>query len=153
MDTEPQRRGKLLEGVLNDLFRAYDIHVKEDFKRTDSETNAVVEQIDGVIELDNHLYLVEMKWLKNPVGVGDIAQHMVRLFGRADARGLFISSSDYTSPVITECANHLSSKTMVLSSVKEFVTLLLNERDLVAMLREKINAALIDKKPFHEVLA
>ena len=30
--------------------------------------------------------------------------------------------------------------------------LLMSERDLVAMLREKVNAALIDKKPFHEVL-
>lgn len=30
MDDKPQERGKLLESVLNDLFRAYGIHVRED---------------------------------------------------------------------------------------------------------------------------
>jgi restriction endonuclease Mrr len=153
MDAEPQKRGKLLEAMLNDLFRAYGIHVKEDFKRIDLMDGSVVEQIDGVIEFDNQLYLVEMKWLKNPVGVNEIAPHMVRLFSRADARGIFISTSEYTAPVISECTNHLNNKTMILSSVKEFVMLLMSERDLVAMLRQKVNAALTDKKVFHEVLA
>jgi hypothetical protein len=73
LDEEPQKRGKLLEGVLNDLFRAYGVHVKEDFKRIDAASGTVVEQIDGIIEFDSHLYLVEMKWLKNPVGVNDHA--------------------------------------------------------------------------------
>jgi len=153
MDAEPQRRGKLLEGVLNDLFHAYGIQVKEDFKRINPEDGSVVEQIDGVIDLDNQIYLVEMKWLKDPVGVNELAPHMVRLFSRADARGIFISTSEYTAPAISECAHHLSNKTMILSSVKEFVALLASERDLVAMLREKVNAGLIDRKPFHEVLA
>jgi hypothetical protein len=153
MDTEPQKRGKLLESILNDLFRAYGIHVKEDFKRIEPMEGSVVEQIDGVIELDNQIYLVEMKWLKAPVGVNDFAPHMVRLFSRADARGIFISSTGYTAPVISECTNHLNNRTMILSSVKEFVMLLMSERDLVAMLRQKVRSALIDKKPFHEVLA
>lgn len=153
MDAEPQRRGKLLEGVLNDLFRAYGILVKEDFKRIDPVAGSVVEQIDGVIAFDNQLYLVEMKWLKNPVGVNELAPHMVRLFSRADARGIFISTSDYTAPVISECTNHSNNKTMILSSIKEFVMLLMSERDLVAMFRQKVNAALVDKNPFHEVLA
>ena len=152
MDSEPQKRGKLLEGVLNDLFRAYGIHVREDFKRIDPVDGSVVEQIDGVIELDNQVYLVEMKWLKGPVGVNDLAPHMVRLFSRADARGLFISSSEYTGPAIGECANHLNSKTMILSSLREFVMLLASERDLLGMLRQKVQAALIDKRPYCEVL-
>ena len=33
MDDQPQERGRRLEGVLNDLFRAYDIHVRENFVR------------------------------------------------------------------------------------------------------------------------
>jgi restriction endonuclease Mrr len=152
MGGEPQKRGKLLESVLNDLFRAYGIHVKEDFKRTDPVDGLVVEQIDGVIEFDNQPYLVEMKWLKNPVGVNELAPHMVRLYSRADARGIFISTSEYTAPAISECMNHLNNRTMILSSVKEFVMLLVSERDLLDMLRQKVNAAMIDKRPFYEVL-
>lgn len=80
MDDEPQKRGKLLEGILNDLFKAHDILLREDFIRQDPCGNAVVEQIDGVIEFEGHIYLVEMKWIKAPVGVNDLGAHMMRLF-------------------------------------------------------------------------
>lgn len=152
LDDEPQKRGKLLEGVLNDLFRAYGIHVKEDFKRLDLKGSMVVEQIDGVIELDGHTYLVEMKWLKDRVGVNELASHMVRLYARADARGLFISTSEFASTSIAECITHSANKTMVLSSLKEFVMLLTDERDLVQMLRAKVRAATLEKRPLVEVL-
>lgn len=46
----------------------------------------------GIRAKHNQLYLVEMKWFKNPVGVSELALHMVRLFSRADARGIFISA-------------------------------------------------------------
>lgn len=71
MDDKPQERGKLLEAVLNDLFKAYSILVREDFRRRDPDTNTVLEQIDGVIELDGTIHLVEMKWLQAPVGMGE----------------------------------------------------------------------------------
>lgn len=153
MDGEPQKRGKLLEGVLNDLFRAYGIHVKEDFKRIDLTGSVVVEQIDGVIEFESHTYLVEMKWLKDPVGVNELASHMMRLYARSDARGLFISTSEFTKSVIAECVTHSTNKLMVLSSLREFVMLLMSERDLLQMLRTKVRAASLDKKPYLEVLA
>lgn len=80
MDDKPHERGKLLESILNDLFRTYDIHIHEDFRRRDPETGVVVEQIDGVIELNGQLHLVEMKWLKSPVGIPEFTQHIGRLF-------------------------------------------------------------------------
>jgi restriction endonuclease Mrr len=153
MDSEPQKRGKLLEGVLNDLFRAYGIHVKEDFKRLDQGGTVVVEQIDGVIEFEGHTYLVEMKWLKDPVGVNELSSHFMRLFARPDVRGLFISTSDFASTSIAECHTHSANKTMVLASLREFVMLLLNERDLLQMLRAKVQAAVLEKKPFLEITA
>lgn len=153
MDSEPQKRGKLLEGVLNDLFRAYGIYVKEDFKRFDQSGAVVVEQIDGVIEFEGHTYLVEMKWLKDPVGVNELSSHFMRLFARPDVRGLFISTSDFASTCIAECYTHSANKTMVLSSLREFVLLLMSERDLLQMLRTKVRAAVMDKKPFFEIAA
>jgi restriction endonuclease Mrr len=151
MDSEPQKRGKLLEGVLNDLFRAYGIHIKEDFKRLDPGGTVVVEQIDGVIEFEGHTYLVEMKWLKDRVGVNELSSHFMRLFARPDVRGLFISTSDFASTCIAECQTHSANKTMVLSSLREFVVLLMNERDLLEMLRTKVRAAVMDKQPFLEI--
>jgi hypothetical protein len=152
MDDKPNSRGKQLESVLNDLFRAYGVLVKEDFRRKDPDGPSILEQIDGVIVLDGIVHLVEMKWLKNPVGVADFAPHLVRLFARANAHGIFISSSDYTEPVIKECASALNQRTMFLCSLKELVFLLQREDDLIVFLRKKSQAAIVEKRPFLEVL-
>jgi len=153
MDAEPQKRGKLLEGVLNDLFRVHGILVREDFKRQAPTSSVVVEQIDGVIEFEGNIYLVEMKWLSTPVGVSELGSHMMRLFAREGVRGIFMSSSDFSASAIAECITHSNNKTMVLCTLREIVMLLLNERDLIALLRSKVRAAILDKKPFVEILS
>lgn len=152
MDDKPQVRGKQLETVLNGLFRAYGVLVHEDFKRRDCDSNTVLEQIDGVIVLDGTIHLVEMKWLKDPVGIADFSPHLVRLFGRANASGIFISNSDFTEPVLKECANALNQRTMFLCSLQEIVMLLQNEADLLALLRKKSQAAVVAKQPFLRVV-
>lgn len=153
MDDRPQERGKLLEAVLNDLFRAYGIHVREDFRRKDPDTSVVVEQLDGVIELNGQLHLVEMKWLNSPVGMGEFMPHLGRLFLRANAHGIFIATNGYAASVVSECRNALSQKTMFLCSLQEFVMLLQRQGDLVELLRKKSQAAIIDKNPFLEILS
>ncbi len=152
MDDRPHERGKLLEAVLNDLFKAYGVHVREDFRRKDPDTSVVLEQIDGVIELDGAIYLVEMKWLNSPVGVGEFFPHLGRLFLRANAHGIFISSSGYTEPVVKECATALAQKTMILCSLQEFVMLLQRQGDLIAFLKRKSQAAIVDKNPYLQIL-
>jgi hypothetical protein len=152
MDDNPHKRGKLLEGVLNDLFRAYGIHVREDFRRKDPDTSTVLEQIDGVIELDGAIHLVEMKWLNTPVGVSEFFPHLSRLFLRANAHGIFISSAGYTEPVIKECRTALTQKTMVLCSLHEIVMLLQRQDDFIAFLKKKSHAAIVDKNPYFEIL-
>ncbi len=153
MDDRPHERGKLLEAVLNDLFRAYGIHVREDFRRKNPDTSTVVEQIDGVIELDGVIHLVEMKWLSNPVGVGEFLPHLSRLFLRANANGIFISSSGYTDAVVKECTTALAQKTMILCSLHELVMLLQRQGDLISFLKRKSQAAIVDKNPYLQILS
>lgn len=93
-----------------------------------------------------------MKWLKDPVGVPELSIHMVRLFARPDVRGIFISTSEFAGTAIAECVTHSAQKTTALCSLREIVMLLLNERDLIAMLRAKVQAAVLGRKPFVEVL-
>lgn len=47
--TDSKLRGKKLEGVLNQLFLAFDISVREAFYLLGGEGEGIVEQIDGVI--------------------------------------------------------------------------------------------------------
>ena len=97
--TDPQTRGRALEAVLNDLFKSFGIGVRESFTRTGDGGAGVLEQIDGVIELDGDLYLVEMKWLSTAVDVTDVSRHLVRVFSRGTARGLFISATESPAPL------------------------------------------------------
>ncbi|PPD44712.1 MAG: restriction endonuclease [Methylobacter sp.] len=152
LDDKPQERGKLLEKVLNKLFSAYNILIAEDFKRK-TDGAGIVEQIDGVISFDGDTYLVEMKWVSKPLGVEQISPHLVRLFGRADAKGIFISSSGYAETAISECKNVLAQKVITLCTLKEIVCLLERETDLKVFLRKKVQAATLSKEPFVEILS
>ncbi|MGF6901107.1 restriction endonuclease [Paraburkholderia sp. GAS348] len=154
MDDKPQERGKLLESVLNDLFKAYGILVREDFRRKAPDSSVVLEQIDGVIELDGTIHLVEMKWLNAPVGMGEFAPHLSRLFMRPNnAHGIFIATNGYTEAVLNECKNALNLRTIFLCTLREFVMLLQNRADLLEFLRKKSHAAIVEKNPYFEVLA
>jgi hypothetical protein len=145
-----QKRGKALEGVLNSLFEASGILVREAFTLKGSQGEGIIEQIDGAVEIEGALYLVEMKWWHEPIGVGDVSQHLVRVYQRGQARGIIISESGYTEPAITTCKEALSHIVVVLCKLEEIVILLEQEKDLGAFFKAKINSAIIDKNPMHE---
>jgi len=145
-----QKRGKVLEGILNRLFEASGILVREAFTLTGSQGEGIVEQIDGVVEIKGALYLVEMKWWNEPLGVGEVSQHLVRIHSRGQARGIIISESGYTGPAITTCKDALRDTVIVLCKLEEIVMLLEQEKELKAFFNAKINAAIIDKNPMYE---
>jgi hypothetical protein len=144
----PQVRGKKLEGVLNRLFAVHGLLVREAFQRAGNAGEGVVEQIDGVIAHDGEIFLVEMKWWDKPLGTNEVSQHLVRVFTRDCAKGILISYSGYTDPAVTICRESLSKMLVVLCTLQEIVLLLEDEGDLKDLLREKIQAAIIDKNPF-----
>jgi len=149
-EQDAHKRGVRLEKVLNDLFACHDILVREAFTIKGNCGEGVIEQIDGLIELEGHLYLVEMKWWNTPIGVGEIAPHLVRVFSRGgQVRGLFISYTDFTEPAIAQCRDAINRGTVVvLSKLEEIVSLLNAEGDLKKWLKAKLNAAIVDKQPF-----
>ncbi len=152
-ESNPHKRGKALEGTLNRLFKTAGISVREAFSLKGSQCEGIVEQIDGVIEIDGEIYLVEMKWWSEPLGVGDVSQHLVRVFHRGHARGIFISAMGYTEPAISTCKESLQKAVVILCKLQEIVLLLEQEKDLKEFLKDKINAAIADKNPFFEPLS
>ena len=99
------------------------------------------------------MYLVEMKWWNEPLGVSEVSPHLVRLFNRGQTGGIIISASDYTEPAISHCKDALHSKIVVLCKLEEMVLLLLEkEMELRPFLKLKINAAKMDKNPMYEPL-
>jgi len=150
-ERNPQRRGKACEGVLNRLFEATGVLVREAFTVTEAGVG-VIEQIDGAVEIDGQLYLVEVKWWTTPVGMNEIAPHLVRLYARGNAHGIYISASPYTEPAIATCRDALRDRAVVLCTLEEIVFVLERELELGEFLRRKIRAATLERNPFYEPL-
>jgi restriction system protein len=151
-ESDPHKRGKALEPVLNRLFAVYDVLIRENFKMKIEGVAGVVEQIDGVIELDGNVYLVEMKWEKEPLGKDKVSSHLVGVFNRGHSRGILISASGYTQAALQTCRESLHHAPFCLCLLEEIVFMLENKLNLKDMLRSKIQAALIDKEPLYRVL-
>ncbi|MCH6162626.1 restriction endonuclease [Streptomyces marispadix] len=143
---DPHERGVALEALLNKIFAVDGLLIREAFVLR-TEDGQAAEQIDGAIELDGSQYLVEVKWWGAPLGKGPVAEHLVRVYGRAEVRGLMISASGFTGPAVEECTRVLAQRVMVLGELRELVLLLEQERDLVEWLREKVRRAVIDREP------
>ncbi|MGW5494262.1 restriction endonuclease [Streptomyces olivaceoviridis] len=144
--SDPQRRGTALEVLLNKLFAAEGLSIREAFVLRD-EGGQVTEQIDGVVELDGAPYLVEVKYWADALGKGPVAEHLVRVYSRAEVRGLMISASGFTQPAVDECQRVLAHRVVVLGELRELVMVLEQERPLDEWLREKVRRAMIDREP------
>ncbi|MBM3926389.1 MAG: restriction endonuclease [SAR202 cluster bacterium] len=147
----PAERGHRLESVLTRLFKTYDLSIREPFT-VRTEDGKILEQIDGAIEYEGNIYLVEMKWWAEKLGPGDIAQHLVRVFNRGYSRGLFIAAGGFTPAAIESCRESLQRTVFSLCTLQEIVLLLEQQKDLRTLLRAKIQAAILDKNPLCQPL-
>jgi restriction system protein len=152
-ESNPQKRGKSLEKILNEYFNAFKILIRDDFKRIGEQGDGIVEQIDGIIDLDNQIFLVEMKWKKDAIGNDDIFSHLGRIYHRADAHGIFISASGYTPSALSASKEALvKNALLVLFDLEEFVKIIETEVDFKTYLRQRINYSIIEKDPYKRTL-
>jgi restriction system protein len=147
-EKDPYKRGKSLEAVMNRYFKVSGILVTEAITLTRESGSGVIEQIDGVIQLRGQLFLVEVKWEQKTLGRDKVSSHLVRVFSRGFAGGIFISYSDYSAAAYDDCKEALRDKVIVLCRLDELVHALEEEIDLNEILRQKLDAAIISKEPF-----
>lgn len=140
---DPLKRGRLLEPVLNDLFKFYKISLNDAF--TVKIRNNIVEQIDGAMILDGKAYLIEMKWEKEPIGVDKVGRFISRLFVRQDVGGIMISASDFAETAIISANESLSQKSLILVNLKDIYDIVENKKDLQQYLRLRLTNSQINK--------
>jgi restriction system protein len=150
-ETDPYKRGKRLESVLNSLFSFVGFLIREAFTLKGDEGQGIIEQVDGTVEIDGVLYLVEMKWWDKPIGRQEIAPHFVSVYGRGDVGGIFISYSGFTPAAIEDAKTGLAQKVFVLTELQEIVQIIDREADLRTFFKEKINRAKSDRNPFYKL--
>jgi RNA-directed DNA polymerase len=152
LSSTPHSRGLILEKLLGQLFKHFNILIRNEFRLFKENSNIILEQIDGVVEFDGHVYLVEMKWLKEKAGVTDISRHLVRVFLRDSVRGIFILNQPPTEAAIALCKDALKTRPITIVLLSEILKLLNQELDFKGFLREKIRAAQIEKDPISKIL-
>lgn len=145
-EIDPHKRGKALEGVLNRLFASHGIAVREAFIVTLVD-EGIVEQIDGAVEIDGRVYLVEMKWWSKAMARGDVSSHLVSVFNRGDVGGIFISNSPYHPSVVEDYKLALTKTTVFLVELREIVMLMERDLPLLELLKPKLHAASLQKDP------
>lgn len=147
----PQERGKKLEQALNDLFAFYKISVNDAFAIYDSESGKCFEQIDGVVELNNYLTLVEMKWEQPPIGSDKVCRFISRLFMRANVDGIIISYSGFTDTAIKNADEALSQKVVSLVELQDIINILNSDKDLKDYFEIKLRNTKMYKNSFAKV--
>lgn len=90
-DSDRQKAGKGLERLIADLADLYDLNPTSDYSLEN-------EQIDGAFTFDHDGYIVEAKWLSEPVGrsEGDIFTAKVQRKGR-NTLGLFVAVNGFSA--------------------------------------------------------
>jgi hypothetical protein len=146
MKDNPQKRGIMLEELMNMLFNVYDIALMESFRRNEGG-----EQIDGAYKLDGWHYIVEMKWTSQ---VTDIRQ-LDSLYGKVarsgkQTMGMFISIGGWSSHVIPLMKQH-PDKSIFLMDGLDLRMVLVQDIPLIELLQKKIAKFNIEAEPFVSV--
>jgi RNA-directed DNA polymerase len=138
-----QRRGYVLENLLNRVFRLYGIHVEKSFKR-----NEGAEQIDGAFILDNH-YLVECRWREKPADTQQVDGLMAKVVrsGRLTL-GLFLSINGWSANVPPTLKQN-PQKAIILMNGEDLRCVLSGEIDLARFIRAKTMYLNFRSEPFY----
>lgn len=136
---DPHERGARFESTLNQLFRHFDILIQESFTRTGENGEGVIEQVDGVVNLNGRVSLVEVKWQQEKVNREQASSHLSRVFLREASQGLIISTSGFTSGADTLLKEALPKATVAKCTLPEIVQILERGEDLKTFLTQCID--------------
>jgi len=126
-----QEAGLSLEKLLNRLFELEELTPRTPFR-------VAGEQINGSFALDNEIYLVEAKWIRDPISEGPLLVFRGKVEGKSTVtRGVFVSLSGCTQLALDAISRGKQPNFFVVDGYD--VTWVLERRiDLKEMLRAKL---------------
>lgn len=144
---DAQRRGYLLQDLLNRLFDLHGIPVVRSFTRNDGG-----EQIDGAFKLEGWHYLVECRWRKKLADIRDLdgLRGQIERSGR-QTMGLFLSISGWSDNVVPLLKQN-PIKSIILMEGYDLRTVLEGRADLRDLLIAKLAKLNLDSEPFYGVI-
>lgn len=144
--TDKQRRGYLLQELLNQLFTLYGIPVVSSFIR-----NKGSEQIDGAFLLEGWHYIVECRWRNKPSDTREVDGLLAQV-GRSGKQtmGLFLSINGWSDNVL-HILKQNPAKTILLMDGYDLRTILAEQIDFRDFLLTKIARLNLRAEPYYGV--
>jgi len=145
---DPQRRGYLLQDLLNRLFDLHEIPVVRAFTR-----NAGAEQIDGAFRLEGWHYLLECRWREKLADIRELDGFLgqVNRSGK-QAMGLFLSINGWSENV-PPLLKQNTEKCLFLMDGYDLRCVLALDADLRELLLAKLAHLNNESEPFLSVTA
>jgi hypothetical protein len=140
-------RGRTFENVMNKLFLHANLAANPPFTIY-GESGKALEQIDGSIELDGYVYVIEIKWWEGSVEQKELSAFAGKVFMRSGSqvRGLFISASPYTAGAIAVAKEaYAKDRPILLLTLREFFDVINDDGDISELLRRRVRL-LADRK-------
>jgi restriction system protein len=146
-EQDERKRGKDLVDIFNHLFALHEILIIDPFKKNVLSTEGLIEQIDGVVEINKEKYLVELKWSKKRLGLEEVSNHFMNVFYREKLRGILIGVNGFEIEAIDLCKKSYERVMVVLWKLEELLELMSKYENLNEFLQKKIEAAIRDNNP------
>lgn len=143
LDNDQQRRGFLLQDLLNRIFNLYEIPVNRSFQR-----NEGAEQIDGAFRLEGWHYLVECRWRNKMTNVRDL-DGLLGQVGRSGKQtmGLFFSFNGWSENV-PKLLKQNPEKAIILMDGYDLRIALANPIDIRDLILAKVTKLNLEAEPF-----
>lgn len=138
-----QRRGFVLQNLLNQLFKASGIPVVKSFTRNDGG-----EQIDGAFKLDGWHFIVESRWRTKPADVRDL-DGLLGQISRSGRQimGVFLSINGWSENVVPLLKQN-AEKAIILMDGYDLLTTLDGRMALAELLEAKLARLNLYSEPF-----
>ena len=143
LDFDQQRRGFLLQDLLNRAFSLYEVPVQRSFQR-----NEGAEQIDGAFKLEGWHYLVECRWRHKLADIREL-DGLLGQVGRSGKQtmGLFLSINGWSENV-PKLLKQNSEKSIILMDGYDIRTALARPLDIRTFMIAKVAKLNLEGEPF-----
>lgn len=144
-ETSKQNKGYEFEKYLRDLFDAAGLKPRESYR-------VKGEQIDGSIEFNGNVYLVEAKWTGGPVNRSDLVVFADKVSRKSKfTRGIFVSHSGYVENAVETYAIGKTPE-IILIDMKEMTWALENGIDIGDVLSKKVRKLIEEGKIYYNII-
>jgi hypothetical protein len=126
----PQPRGHALQKLLAKAVEQFG-WLQEESVRTSHE------EMDVIIYHDREYYLVECKWVAEPVEAAVVRELKGKLDNRVDVRGIVVSMSGFSAGAVEQAADYAGQRVILLFGPEDVRALVSQESTFEELLNEK----------------